>query len=533
MEAGPNSASARALDWRFLLPAPRGRTFDHLLLLGGSDGLAAAACDLGVARRVSTTVRAGAGADAAVVLAGATESVETAADALGDEGVLYWEVDRRSSPNVWLTPARAARRLGRLGLNTFSSYWVKPGFPERQMYLPLSAPRALRWYLQTLYRSTTALRRALKSGLGALAASTNGLAAFAPCYAVTGGRGSARPPALLEGTRGTAGWNGDRVDPVFLAHGGADWNRIAVLVFEDNAPAPSAAIKVARRAAFNRQIEWEHLCLRQLARLAPPLRRSVPSSSLLHWNELAVSIETCVGGAALSSRITGEPARAVDDLRLLVDWLAAFHRETTTSVVPAASWVTDHLVNGLRRDYEATFGVTAAEGHLFAALAQSIGTTELGTLPIVRQHTDLGPWNVYRDGGEISVIDWEVARRGPALADLLYFATHWSSAVDGHTSAEGRLAHFESLFCTGGDDTSGHCVGRAVRTYMQRLGMDTALLPYLLVYTILEQALDRANRFAELRAVQPGRDGNRYVQYLSVLARHAGMLFPAEVRRVA
>jgi hypothetical protein len=536
--------SLRSVDWRFLLPAPqprevrlqpdRGKKFQHLVLLGGSRDDEICVHNLALADRVSTTVEQGTAADAVIVRAEATVSIEDAMRALVPGGVFYWEIDRRRKRYLGLTPARADRRMSALGLQVTDAYWVKPGFRDCTMYLPLAARGAFDWYLKTLYRPMTPLRRVVKGGLRALSAS-RALASTVPCYAVVGGRGRPSGPALLEQVSRERLAGIDRLQPVVLAHGAAEWNRLAVLLFEPGSDRPSVALKFPRQATFNRGVESEHTLLRQLAwRLGPALRASIPASSLFYWDDLAVAIETCVPGASLSSRATNG-AGAVEDLCLVVDWLSSFHDATILETAPAAPWLREHLINGVCRDFVATFDATSTERDLFARLARHLETANLGTLPIVWQHTDLGPWNVYRDSNRISVIDWEIARRGPGLADLLYFVTHWSTAVTGHLEGGARVRHFESLFFSSNDSTLSAAIHQGLAEYMQHAGIAPSLLPYLLVYTILEQALDRKHRFELMDdvATASSRDGNRYIDCLDVVARHLDQLLPAEVQRAA
>jgi aminoglycoside phosphotransferase (APT) family kinase protein len=532
---GTCAAAGREADWRFLLPAPSGGSFEHLLLLGGSAALARTVLDLGVARHVSRTIDAAGVADAVVVLAGARESIDGAVRSLRQDGALYWEIDRRVARQLPLTPARAISRLRRSGVVASAAYWVKPGFPQRQMYLPVGAAGAFRWYLDTLYRSTSVPRRILKAGLHALTSSGAALGSFAPCYAVTGARGTPRPASIVgtgwhDGARSIAG-----MDPVFLAHGTAEWSRIAVLLFEAHAPSPTVALKFPRRAAFNQQVEWEHRFLREVGGGLPAgLRRSLPWSSLFHWNDLSVCLQSCVAGATLSSRAGADAGQLIDDLHAVARWLAEFHRATRLETAPAHQWLAQRLVAELCTEYEATFGLTSAERHLFATLTRRLDATDAGLLPVVWQHTDFGPWNVYRDGNHLSVIDWEAARRGPPLVDLLYFAAHWSTTVAAPATEEWD-AHFASLFCD--PRANGMLVGaihREIAEYMRRLHIPSSLFGFLLVYTVLEQALDRARRFAAFECADATEHAdNRYVRYLRVLAQHAGTLFPEELPHAA
>jgi hypothetical protein len=234
-----------------------------------------------------------------------------------------------------------------------------------------------------------------------------------------------------------------------------------------------------------------------------------------------------VTGSSLSTRAGPATVGALEDLRLTAEWLAAFHRQTTIESVAAREWVTRRLVNGMCPQYAATFGLTGAERRLFATLSRRLETAEAGVLPIVWQHTDFGPWNVYRDRHRVSVIDWERARRGPALPDLLYFVTHWSAAVAARATDAERREHFKSLFCgTAPGGTLARAVRGEIAKYMRRVTVPASLFASLLVYTFVEQALDRACRLTEFgRADATHRAGNSYVGYVDILAQHADSLF--------
>lgn len=515
--------SARDADWRFLLPG-LGRPLEHMLLLGGTPELVSTVLELGVARRVSRHPDATDACDAAIILAGASHSLDDVAPQLTDDAVLYWEVDRRTRANALTTPARAHRDMESHGLTPTGAYWVKPGFPNRHMYLPLAAAGAFGWYLDTLYRTPTIARRLVKRAAGALASACNGLSCFAPCYAVTAVRGDARQPALITLAREAQVWS-DTVEPqpVLLASGEADWNRIVLLLFKPGAIAPSAAVKMPRIPSFNEQVEWEHRVLADLN--ASAQKPSVPRSTLFHWSGLAVCAETCVTGSSLNSRVGSSAAGALEDLEMTSAWLQAFHSQAKETV-PARKWMQARLVDGLCLRYSETFGLSDQERQLFDALKSALGSIDGTLLPLVWQHTDFGPWNVYRDGQTISVIDWEVGRRGPALIDLLYFATHWSRALAGRKTVAQRVRHFEELFLASvPKGSTGYAIHRRVGEYMQALGIAPCLFPFILVYMLIEQAIERAERLGRLGSDAGARADNMYCDYLAAVARHTGRLF--------
>ena len=196
------------------------------------------------------------------------------------------------------------------------------------MYLPLRCEGALKWYLHTLFRRPTRLRRATRAIFEA-AAHYCGLAAISPCYAVTAVRGEHGSPAVVAKAATEGVPVAQDAQAVFLAHGSTDWNRLVVLLFEPDGQAPIAAIKVPRIAKFNREIQWEHDVLRTLNQDLPrDLTESIPRSRIFRWNGLSVSIETCVSGASLNCRARPADEGALNDLHSAVEWLACFHRHT-------------------------------------------------------------------------------------------------------------------------------------------------------------------------------------------------------------
>ena len=522
------TAAVRQVDWRFLLPAPDG-AFERLILHGGSPALEATVRDLGLAAEIVSDPTDPVAGEAVIALAGASVSPERLTAEVADTGALYWEIDRRLPGNLVLTPARVFERLAASGLTPTAAYWVKPGFPERQMYLPIASPAAFRWYLNTLYGTHTRHRRILKRLLGAVAG-TGRLGTVAPCFVVTAVRGAVRPPALVEAVGAAQAWGEGKAHPVLLASATAEWSRVALLLFGDDEAAIPTLLKLPRIDAFNAQVAWEHRVVQTLHRkLSPSLRGSIPTSRLTEWNGLTVATETYMTGAALSSRVGRTTIEALEDLRLAASWLAAFHHETTVDRATGSGWLKQHLVTGLCREYAQTFRLSTAESHLFEVVGRSAAACALASLPLAWHHTDFGPWNVYRDGNDLRVIDWEVARVGPVLADLMYFAAHWSAAVRNLTTDAERIAHCVSLLCT---RTAADPLSRAIREelagYMHRVGLHASLFPFVLVYTFVEQALDLAQRFASIGADAADRDGNTYVGYVHALAEHTDTLFGGE-----
>jgi aminoglycoside phosphotransferase (APT) family kinase protein len=121
-------------------------------------------------------------------------------------------------------------------------------------------------------------------------------------------------------------------------------------------------------------------------------------------------------------------------------------------------------------------------------------------IPLVWQHNDFGTWNVRRSGTHISVIDWEVSRRGLAVCDLLYFVTHWSQLVQGLVKPAEQQRDVQRLFGPSRLNSRIAAVHEALDTYLRDLELDRRIVPLLLVYTFAEQALDRVQRLRALHS---------------------------------
>ena len=148
------------------------------------------------------------------------------------------------------------------------------------------------------------------------------------------------------------------------------------------------------------------------------------------------------------------------------------------------------------------------------------------TLPLVWQHADFGPPNLYLDNEKVSVIDWETARRGPALQDLLYLVADWTAAVTGRTSDLDAHDNFRSLYCS--DASRGRffdSVHREIAEYMRRVGVAPSLFHVLLVFTFVDKALERMRRLSALGSPSAeSREANRFVACIEMLAAHDAAL---------
>jgi aminoglycoside phosphotransferase (APT) family kinase protein len=219
-------------------------------------------------------------------------------------------------------------------------------------------------------------------------------------------------------------------------------------------------------------------------------------------------------------------AQLLEELELVTEWLVALHG---SGAFPAEIWGETEVqrwVEAPLTAYAERFGLTGPESTLFG-LARARAAALLGVaMPVAWEHYDLGPWNIYRDGDQLCVIDWENSTPKPPLADLLYFVTHWSARARGIRGEAAELRHFEELFCRRDHRDPYLAAARgAIATYTARLAVDERAYPVLLLRLWVLHAVGLAARGRIAGGpARASRAGNRFVQYVELLAASAERL---------
>ncbi|MBA3583878.1 MAG: phosphotransferase [Gemmatimonadetes bacterium] len=481
-----------------------------------------------VAREVALALPRGQSVDALIVLKDARVSIATAISRLRPDGILYWEIDRRSPGWLTASPGRSRRYLRRVGLAPTATYWVKPDFERCAMLLPLEERAALAWYFRTLYGARTAGRRLARSAVArGTGLDPHRFERLVPCYAVIACRtGESRNQAfLLDQARLSMDLRKAGSRPLILTGGEGEWSRVTMLPFIGDDPLPALVIKMPRVSVFNACTSHEQSVLVEIRRLlGSVLLETIPEPrGTFEWKGLLGSAESYMDGPSLgreSSRWPRSAGQAIENLRLAAGWLAEFHSRTRVGSKPWSSPAAGGSLARMIRAYISAFGESPAEETLFRQLSgQSAALGEI-PLPLVWQHRDFAPENVRRRGSRVGVIDWEVAQIGLPLCDLIYFVLHWDWTVHGTGSARARRERFCKLFLVEkAEEAHVSAARREIAAYMGRLEVDPRLLPLLLAYTLVEQAVDRADRRRRIGdPLASFRGDNPYVGLVDALA---------------
>lgn len=527
----------KAADWRFLLPVPPGGRYQLMAVVGGSPPLLDYLLRSGCTDRITDVLPDDSSASAVVILPDAPVAPRRLASALAGGGALYLEVDRRLRGNRRSTPARMSKELRAAGIAVTGVYAVgRRGLAPRR-YVPIDEPSAARWFLRNAYRPVTLAQRVAGAAAATLFRVPAGSALMQriiPAYALTASVGpTSSAPVMCGGSSEHAELCSRGTRAILFGDGG---DRVVALAFPPGERDPATAIKIPRSSNFRERTGNEQACMRDLrAHLPVDLARAIPEPRGVHDGvDWYIASERALPGRMLgvSSGSWGAPVRGrIDDLRIATEWLASFHAATMVERRCWSARETDGLIDALLARYTAVYGETSAERHMHGVAVAYARSLDGTPLPIVWQHRDYTVWNLARSGDALAVLDWEGARVGPALCDMLHFATSWNMAVRVPRGAADELRHFHALFTAlflnpQTRDRYHAAVRGALDSYRVRLGIEERLVPILLLHHRLELALRRADQLADRgSATHVSRAKNTAVAAVAILAEHCDTLF--------
>ena len=533
----PRSAEVdaeRAADWRFLLPRPASGRFDRLVVPGASPAVLRELARSDLANELSATLPRDGSASAVVMLPGAAVAPSALAAALRADGVAYVEVDRRRSGERRSSPPRVARALREAGLTVQRVYAVEGNSVAPSRYLAVDDPAPMRWFLKDVYRPMTAaqwLAGIVKRALLRAAPRARALQPLLRGYGIVATMRPDAPSPLALHALPAGVTLPPRAPFALLAEGG---DRVVVLPFAHGASRPTVVVKVPRRAALRERTGNEQARMAELrASLPRELARAIPEPlGLAQDEEIYAATERALPGRTLlasSGSWRASHRRQLADLRLAGDWIAAFHAATVVERRHWSASETADWVDVLFERYDEAYGLEPSERRLHRAARDYAARLEGIAVPVVWSHRDYAVWNLARDGERLAVLDWEGARVGPPLCDMLHLVTTWRMVVGRTGGAHAEVESFRRIFVEpdARDRASAAAMG-AVRRYLERLALDERLVPMLTLHHRLELVVRRADQ----RAAQGMRDrqtraDNPWIGAVTLLAAHAPRLFAA------
>jgi hypothetical protein len=467
-----------------------------------------------------------------------------AAACLQAGGILYQEIRRFSAVSLFAPLPSLRERCHQAGLTLAGLYWAAPNFENCRRYIPLDAPGALHWYFSSLFVAGTPLNQSLRRLFQLpLIDQRKLLSWFAPtlCLTAIAGDEIERPPAILEHPCVVDALPKEDLRPIVLTSGQDDASRVILLPFgRQKGNAPYAVIKVATDAKFNRETENEQLILNEVrAKVDSQLGKGIPQAlQRFYYCGLAGGIESCAPGHSLwvSSGEWGASADArVSDMESGVDWLCEFHRQTQRMRLTWDRQAIQRWIEQPVARYTEIRGISHAEQRLFSTMKEYAQGLIGAEVPLVWQHNDFAPWNLFRDGDHLTVIDWEFNRNweqtqaGPPLCDLLYFLTYWNNVSQRIASDEAELAGLYDLFLAPMSENRYQQAARqAVARYLAALQIDGRFVPLWLVYTWMERVIYSHSRMQKLgKRASVSRAADKFAGFVGLLAGHVDKLFAA------
>lgn len=496
----------RRVDWRFLV----GNAHPNCTMVFAGGLLEEAV------RLVSDTVvtpKEGtlAECDLAVAVNPSARTLRASWDALAPGGALYTEWYRPWAGGL----QRIGKRLQDAGFRPAGSYWPWP-LPGRAIpafWLPLEAPRALRYFLENRPPAPTRLGKTARESLKRIWQLGYRLGLLSPVCSVAykpveSDAASGLPEYSLQARTQNWGFT-DRVqkqDWLLLTGGLHSTNKVIALVFEEDGARPSAIVKLPRREESLASLDAEASSLQAVEQRVGELP-GVPRLLFMHTdNDFPALGESHLTGDPLYSRMHSDN---VEELAFrAAEWLLQLVE--TGPFQPKDAWW-ERLVSPVLADFAGHYA--SVVGTDLLEKAEDI-LVELPALPLAVEQRDFSPWNVFLDPqGELVVLDWEGAEPlGLPGSDLIYFLTYLAFFQDDSLERGTFRETYRNLWNT--DTDLGEIAARAYRMYFERLGIDLNALRPLRVLTWLRHAT------LEAALVYTSSDGESSPELL-----HRGLFF--------
>jgi hypothetical protein len=396
---------ARA-DIRFLLPDP----VRSASVLGAVDGWHAALERAGV-----ELVAPASGPD--LLVAPARHWREAAAS--GARGIVLDGADRRMQ-------LRAA------GL-TPRAHLPAPTAADPTVLLPLDAPRVAHYALTRMVAPRSNLKVLRNHVLARVL--TRGARLSGARLATTAAAAGGEPQLVRAAARELA--VDGQLDWLLLPGRGDLLARCVLQLFPPGATEPHWVLKFARVRDYTDPFDRDEQGYR-IAMDAGPLVTVHTPAPLGRFvvDGLHASVETAAPGATLVAYLHGRAPRErkLAKLDAIARWVlevAVRTADPPAALQPELERLTRYVVPRWRE-----------------AGAAFNPEKDLGGIPAVLQHNDLGSWNIVVDGDGFVALDWEAARRHALpLWDLLYLLTDALAHLDGVPSTlADRERHFVQLF---------------------------------------------------------------------------------------
>ncbi len=262
---------------------------------------------------------------------------------------------------------------------------------------------------------------------------------------------------------------------------------VPFLVFSDKQYRPVLFVKVVRNPCYTATIKKEYQSLVKVRRMisSPYMSGAIPCPLFLgEISHRLILIETALAGVAFNN-IIKKIGNLYKRYCLALDWLIKFHAETTQYISDIDDpFVNRYILKPLNTFWNNFSFINYQLKQDINEWVETFVKIHKGkTIPIVTQHGDFSPHNIYYDRGKIKVADWEDCLiQSPPHLDLFHFLISCSYVYSGGNPE----TSFTECFMNGGKYDK--LVNQIVSEYCSSMNIDIHLLNTLIPLCLIHAA---------------------------------------------
>jgi aminoglycoside phosphotransferase (APT) family kinase protein len=252
-------------------------------------------------------------------------------------------------------------------------------------------------------------------------------------------------------------------------------NHVVFILLSEDASRPVFVVKVPRLVGSTASIEKEAMNLRAIQEGRKGGFNSVPDViAFEQYIDRPILVQTAIQGQLMDpSMVRRDPGYCSNKV---VEWLNEFHRSTLSGGMTDMGWY-GRLVETPINKFMQIFPFSGDEKQLIEQTSEIVAPLKHTDLPLVFEHGDLSHPNLLVEGGELGVVDWELAEpKGLPACDLFFFLTYAAFSITRAQSKKNYLKSFNSAFF-GEQAWARHYVS----VYAEQIGLPDSMLTPLFI----------------------------------------------------
>ncbi len=304
------------------------------------------------------------------------------------------------------------------------------------------------------------------------------------------------PPKYMRDLAAEAGIDLSNFRWGLSAKGDYSSRKLLFFLFEGNNSQPTYIVKMVRDGIYNYRLDNEAQALNWLHANQVADSETLPQVVFSgHHAGLSIVGESIIAGRPF--RNMSHNTATCPYAQSALDWLVDLGAETKVLDIASPSEIAASLYLLLTRFVE-VYEPTEDQRAFLVDQIERIRQSETA-VPLVFQHGDPGPWNMFvTPGGRVAVLDWEAAEQfGMPLWDLFYFMRSYSLDVGEKQGKDDRIPAFTRQFLA--DTPLSQLFVETLQRYCEVTKLDPSLVEPLFYTCWMHRALKEVTR------ISPGR----------------------------